>query len=112
MPVTPRHAGTRVVGEAAHAEFGRSQSLPREPPLHWHVPRADIAKVVEVLLRPVGHPETLALGPPLLVRLIAQLGPGGPGVLLGATSSAALEVDRSRSEALTGIIGARRACTV
>ena len=35
--------------------------------LHWRVPRADIAKLVEVLLRPVGHPETLALGPPLLL---------------------------------------------
>jgi hypothetical protein len=29
-----------------------------------------------------------------------------------ATSSAALAVDQSRSEALTGIMGARRACTV
>src|SRR5919198_1324893 len=62
MPVTPRHAGTRVVGEAAHAELGRSQSLPREAPLHWRVPRADIAKLVEALLHPLGHPETLALG--------------------------------------------------
>ena len=33
-------------------------------------------------------------------------------VLLCATSSAARAVDQSRSEALTGIIGARRACTV
>src|SRR5215211_4315381 len=81
MPVTPRHAGTRVVGEAAHAELGRSQSLPREPPLHWRVPRAEIAKLVEVLLRPVGHPETLAPGPPQLVSPDCETGgrDGGRG---------------------------------
>ena len=44
-------------------------------------------------------------------RLPALLGQGEVGVLLCATSSAAA-VDQSRSEALTGIIGARRACTV
>src|SRR3954447_14548794 len=36
----------------------------------------------------------------------------GAGVLRFATSSAGLIADQSRSEALTGIIGARRACTV
>src|ERR687896_2139130 len=61
MPVTPRHPGTRVVREAAHAELGRSQRLARESPLHRRVVRADIAKLVEVLLRPLGHPGTLAL---------------------------------------------------
>src|SRR5687767_5540558 len=59
MPVTPRHAGTRLVGEAAHAELGGSQRRPREPPLHASLGRADIAKLAEVLLRPVGHLGTL-----------------------------------------------------
>src|SRR5215207_161874 len=60
MPVAPRHARTRLIGEPTHAELARSQCLPREPPLHVNVPRADIAKLVEVLPRPVGHLETVA----------------------------------------------------
>src|SRR5688572_12483002 len=60
MPVARRHARTRLIGEAAHAKLGRSQRLTREAPLHVNAPRADIAKLVEVLLRPVGHLETVA----------------------------------------------------
>src|SRR5688500_433492 len=59
MPMTPRHARTRLIGEAAHAKLRRSQLLTREAPLHVNVPRADITKLVEVPLRPVGHPALL-----------------------------------------------------
>src|ERR671919_902294 len=60
MPVTPRHARPRVIGEAAHAELGRSQSFPREPPLHPNILRADITKIAEVLPGPIGHLGTFA----------------------------------------------------
>src|SRR5215207_10384021 len=45
MPVAPGHPRTRLVGEAAHPELGGAQSVPREPPLYPHVPRADVAKL-------------------------------------------------------------------
>src|SRR4029453_2936654 len=55
VPVPPRHPGTRLVGEPAHAQLWRSQGLAREAPLDLNTLRADVANLVEVLLRPVGH---------------------------------------------------------
>jgi hypothetical protein len=49
--------------EAAHTELGRMQSVPREPPLHPSLLRADIAKLARVRGRPFGHREPSHLPP-------------------------------------------------
>ena len=64
MPVTPRHTGTRLIG-AIGSRRARAIAEPHaEPPLHPRIARADITKILEVLLRPIGHrPDLCTEGP-------------------------------------------------